>query len=196
MVNRNLVRQFDLPTDELQKELDDAFSSEVGDWLPAEEQEFRDNNIVKGKVRKVTADDVWIDVGYKSEGAVELREWFDEALNKIVPPVPGDTIEVLVEAVEVESVDASLKVSIQYVVRRTQARQRPAKRKGKKKGSTRVCDELCQCPAIVDRPKCVSSRASCNVVYSTKLLTGKINPTRSAIRVQNRTVTSLEQVPV
>jgi Bacteriophage baseplate protein W len=33
----------------------------------------------------------------------------------------GDLI--LVEAVEVESVDASLKVSVQYVVRRTQARQ-------------------------------------------------------------------------
>src|SRR5438270_3521826 len=102
MVNRNLLRQFDLPVDELQKELSDAFNHDGEDWLPPEEQEFRDNNIVKGKVRKVTADDVWIDVGYKSEGAVELREWFDEALNKIVPPVPGDTIEVLVEAVEDE----------------------------------------------------------------------------------------------
>ncbi|HWY85738.1 MAG TPA: 30S ribosomal protein S1 [Gemmataceae bacterium] len=103
MVNRNLLRQFDLSADDLKKELDDAFSQEVGDWLPAEEQEFRDNRVVTGKVRKVTSDDVWVDVGYKSEGAVELREWFDDGLGRIVPPQPGDTIDVLVEAVEDES---------------------------------------------------------------------------------------------
>src|SRR5438874_9536245 len=104
MVNRNLLRQFDLSTDELQKELDDAaFDQEGVDWLPAEEQEFRDNRVVTGKVRKVTSDDVWVDVGYKSEGAVELREWFDDGLGVVVPPSPGDTIDVLVEAVEDES---------------------------------------------------------------------------------------------
>src|SRR5262249_46811416 len=75
MVNRNLFRQFDLAPDELKKELDEAFFQGDSDWLPAEEQEFRDNRVVTGKVRKVTADDVWVDVGYKSEGAVELREW-------------------------------------------------------------------------------------------------------------------------
>jgi small subunit ribosomal protein S1 len=103
MVNRNLFRQFDLAPDELKKELDDAFFQEDSDWLPAEEQEFRDNRVVTGKVRKVTADDVWVDVGYKSEGAVELREWYDESQGKIVPPQPGDTIDVLVEAMEDES---------------------------------------------------------------------------------------------
>ncbi len=39
----------------------------------------------------------------KAKGAVELREWFDEASGKVVPPQPGDTIDVLVEAVEDES---------------------------------------------------------------------------------------------
>src|ERR1700730_3112923 len=103
MVNRNLLRQFDLSADELKKELDDAFATEIGDWLPAEEQEFRDNRVVTGKVRKVTSDDVWVAVGYKSEGAVELREWFDDGLGRIVPPQPGDTIDVLVEAGEDEN---------------------------------------------------------------------------------------------
>jgi len=103
MVNRNLLRQFDLVGDELQKELDDAFDQETTDWLPAEEQEFRDNRVVTGKVRKVTSDDVWVDVGYKSEGAIELREWFDDASGVIIPPHPGDTIDVLVEAVEDET---------------------------------------------------------------------------------------------
>ena len=55
MVNRTLLRQFDLSADELKKELDDAFSQEELDWLPAEEQEFRDNRVVTGKVRKVMA---------------------------------------------------------------------------------------------------------------------------------------------
>src|SRR5476651_22943 len=103
MVNRNLLRQYDLPADELKKELDDIFSDEVANWLPDEEQEFRDNRVVTGKVRKVTSDHVWVDVGYKSEGAVELGEWFDDAQGRVVPPQPGDTIDVLVEAVEDES---------------------------------------------------------------------------------------------
>jgi hypothetical protein len=64
MVNRNLLRQFDVPEEELRQELDAAGSEEGEDWLPAEEQEFRDNHIVTGRVRKVTADAVWVDVGY------------------------------------------------------------------------------------------------------------------------------------
>src|ERR1700722_16401101 len=99
MVNRNLLRQYDLPESELEQELNGAaYDLDAADWLPAEEQEFRDNRVVTGRVRKVTADMVWVDVGYKSEGAVELREWFDESVGKVVPPQPGDTIDVLVEA--------------------------------------------------------------------------------------------------
>jgi small subunit ribosomal protein S1 len=103
MVNRNLLRQYDLPEDELQQELDAAFSQEGPDWLPPEEQAFQDNRVVTGRVRRVTGDEVWIDVGYKSEGAVDLREWYDEGQDKIVPPHPGDEVEVLLEAVEDET---------------------------------------------------------------------------------------------
>src|SRR4051812_14685063 len=104
MVNRNLLRQFDLSDDELQQELDAAFNQDQeGSWLPPEEQAFQDNKIVTGRVRKVTGEEVWVDVGYKSEGAIELREWYDEGADKVVPPQPGDTIEVLMEAVEDEN---------------------------------------------------------------------------------------------
>src|SRR2546423_13985950 len=102
MVNRNLLRQFDLADDELQQELDEAFT-EGADWLPPEEQSFRDNRVVTGRVRKVTSDEVWVDVGYKSEGAIELREWYDENLGQLVPPHPGDEVEVLLDAVEDET---------------------------------------------------------------------------------------------
>jgi small subunit ribosomal protein S1 len=103
MVNRNLLRQFDLPEEELRQELDAAGSEEGEDWLPAEEQEFRDNRIITGRVRKVTADAVWVDVGYKSEGAIDLREWFDEGTGQISPPQPSEEVEVLLEAVEDET---------------------------------------------------------------------------------------------
>src|SRR6516162_4007163 len=103
MVNRNLLRQFDLSEHELQQELDAAFQRESEDWLPAEEQAFEDNRIVTGRVLKVTPEEVWVDVGYKSEGAIELREWFDEGLGQLVPPRPGDEVQVLLEAVEDET---------------------------------------------------------------------------------------------
>jgi small subunit ribosomal protein S1 len=105
MVNRNLLRQFDLPDDQLQQEIANAgfdYDAEEG-WLPAEEQQFEVNKIVKGRVLQVVGDDVWVDVGYKSEGVIPLNEWYDEGLDKVVPPQPGDDIQVLLDAVEDES---------------------------------------------------------------------------------------------
>jgi small subunit ribosomal protein S1 len=99
MVNRNLLRQFDLPdTDQL--ELDAVFE---GQWLPPQEQEFEVNKIVRGRILQVVGDEVWVDVGYKSEGIIPLNEWYDEGLDKVVPPQPGEEIQVLLDAVEDES---------------------------------------------------------------------------------------------
>jgi small subunit ribosomal protein S1 len=106
MVNRNLLRQFDLPDNELQQELAAVFEQpdiENGSWLPAQEQEFEVNKIVTGRVLHVLDDEVWVDVGYKSEGVIDLQEWYDEGLDKIVPPQPGEEIQVLLDAVEDES---------------------------------------------------------------------------------------------
>jgi small subunit ribosomal protein S1 len=108
MVNRNLLRQFDLPEEELHQQLHSAFyqedtGSDIESWLPQEEQEFEVNKIVKGRVLHVIGDDVVVDVGYKSEGVIKLDEWRDEGLDKVVPPQPGDEIQVLLESVEDES---------------------------------------------------------------------------------------------
>ncbi len=108
MVNRNLLRQFDLPDNDLRRELEAAFtqenkSADIEDWLPIEEQQFEVNKIVKGRVLNIIGDDVVIDVGYKSEGVIKLDEWYDEGLDKIVPPNPGDEIQVLLDSVEDES---------------------------------------------------------------------------------------------
>ncbi len=108
MVNRNLLRQYDLVGDELQRELEAAFDqpetgTDVESWLPPAEQEFETNKIVKGRVLDIVGDDVLVDVGYKCEGIIPINEWYDEGQDKVVPPQPGDEIQVLLDAVEDES---------------------------------------------------------------------------------------------
>src|SRR5579883_2295967 len=107
MVNRNLLRQFDLSEDELQQELHDAFTrpdtgADVERWLPPEEQDFEVNKIIKGRVVNIVGDDVVGDVGYKSEGIIPLQEWYDEGDDKVHPPQIGSEIDVLLDAVEDE----------------------------------------------------------------------------------------------
>jgi small subunit ribosomal protein S1 len=114
MVNRNLLRQFDLPQEELQQELDTAFrqpdlGKDIHDWLPPEEQNFEVNKIVKGRVVNVVGDDVVVDVGYKSEGMIPLQEWHDDGDDKVHPPKVGEEIDVLLDAVEDE--DGSIVLS-------------------------------------------------------------------------------------
>src|SRR5215468_343832 len=107
MVNRNLLRQFDLSDNELRQELHDAFNlpetgADVEQWLPPEEQNFEVNKIVTGRVVNIVGDDVVVDVGYKSEGIIPLQEWRDEADEAIHPPKVGEEIQVLLDAVEDE----------------------------------------------------------------------------------------------
>ncbi len=127
MVNRNLLRQFEPADEEMRLEVEQAFSQEGVDWLPPEGQNFREDRVVTGRVRRVADDQVWVDVGYKSEGAVELREWFDDATGKIVPPRPGDEIEVLLEAAEDE--DGTIVLSYRKAKRRKEWEDFTAKHK-------------------------------------------------------------------
>lgn len=105
MVNRNLLSQYDTDDAEVDAIFKDAAEA-TGDpdvWLPEEAQQFEVNKIVQGKVMSIQGEDVVVDVGYKSEGIIPLNEWHDEGLDKVVPPTPGDMIQVLLEAVEDES---------------------------------------------------------------------------------------------
>jgi small subunit ribosomal protein S1 len=103
MVNRNLLRDFDVSEAELERELLESLgrpSHEAISELIINTQEFEPNKIISGKIINVLDDEVWIDVGYKSEGVVPLNEWYDEGLDKVVPPKAGDEIKVLLDAVE------------------------------------------------------------------------------------------------
>ena len=92
MVNRNLIREFDVTEDDwaaagisLEEEID---------WLGG--QEIDVNQIVEGTVLRVDDEMVLIDVGYKSEGTIPRNEWDEEE----APPEVGQAVKVLVEEVE------------------------------------------------------------------------------------------------
>jgi small subunit ribosomal protein S1 len=57
-----------------------------------------EGEVVKGTVLKVTASEVIVDVGYKSEGIIPVDEFIDETGQISVQP--GDTVDVLLERTE------------------------------------------------------------------------------------------------
>src|SRR6202167_230846 len=98
MVDRNLLREFDVSDDELSALVMGEDGSNSLDQFLTDGQSFEIGRIVSGKVVEVVGDQVVVDVGYKSEGLVPLNEWEDEP-----PPQHGDTVEVLLEGMEDET---------------------------------------------------------------------------------------------
>ncbi|PYQ77878.1 MAG: 30S ribosomal protein S1, partial [Acidobacteria bacterium] len=75
----------------------DAFEA----LLTAYDNSFRniaEGEVVKGTVLKVTPSEVIVDVGYKSEGIIQVDEFLDE--NGEVTVQPGDIVDVLLERTE------------------------------------------------------------------------------------------------
>ncbi len=98
MVDRNLLREFDVSDDELTALVTAEDGTNELDQFLGGGQSFEIGRIVSGKVVEVVGDQVVVDVGYKSEGLVPLGEWEDEP-----QPVAGDTVEVLLEGMEDET---------------------------------------------------------------------------------------------
>ncbi len=93
MVDRNLIREFDVSEEDWNAAIGDASPDEI-DWLGGEDVNV--NQIVEGRVLRIDDDFVLVDVGYKCEGVIPLNEWEEEEEQ----PQVGDTIRVLVEDVE------------------------------------------------------------------------------------------------
>jgi small subunit ribosomal protein S1 len=98
MVDRNLLREFDVSDDELTALVTAEDGTNELDHFLGAGQSFEIGRIVSGKVVEVVGDQVVVDVGYKSEGLVPLNEWEDEP-----PPKPGEDVEVLLEGMEDET---------------------------------------------------------------------------------------------
>jgi small subunit ribosomal protein S1 len=98
MVDRNLLREFDVNEDELLAVVTGEDGTNALDQFLGGGQNFEIGRIVSGRVVEVVGDQVVVDVGYKSEGLVSLGEWEDEP-----PPHAGDDVEVLLEGMEDET---------------------------------------------------------------------------------------------
>jgi small subunit ribosomal protein S1 len=98
MVDRNLLREFDINDDELTAVVVREDGVNPLDQFLETGQSFEIGRIVSGRVVEVVGDQVVVDVGYKSEGLVPLNEWEDEP-----PPHAGDDVEVLLEGMEDET---------------------------------------------------------------------------------------------
>jgi len=99
MVNRNLIRNLD--DEDIVNELAIlAPEQEADDWLlewvEREQTDYAQGEIVDGRIVEVNDEWALIDVGFKSEGTVNLNEWgADEEVPKV-----GDTVKVLIEEME------------------------------------------------------------------------------------------------
>ena len=96
MVDRNLIRQFNVEESELEAALGTAFSTLQESDETYAERSYDLNQIVEGTVMRVDDGDVLVDIGYKSEGIVPLDEWVEDDDQ----PEEGSTYQFLLEEVE------------------------------------------------------------------------------------------------
>ena len=102
MVDRNIFSEFGIDQDEINEEVEDALGEvseeELEQQLDESVREYSVDTVLEGEIVDIVDDDVMVDVGYKSEGIVAMREWEDPEEISV-----GDTVEVLLEAVEDDS---------------------------------------------------------------------------------------------
>jgi small subunit ribosomal protein S1 len=94
MVNRNLIREFDVSEDDWNAAIGELAPDDVS-WLGSQDVDV--NQIVEGKIIRIDEEFVLVDVGYKSEGMIPRNEWEPEDPDQ---PEIGQVIRVLVEDVE------------------------------------------------------------------------------------------------
>ena len=94
MVNRNLIREFDVSEEDWNAAVGELAPDDVS-WLEGEDIDV--NQIVEGKIIRIDDEFVLVDVGYKSEGSIPRSEWEEEEDEE---PEVGQLIRVLVEDVE------------------------------------------------------------------------------------------------
>ncbi len=86
-------------TDELDRELhDQEYSQELADLYAQSLQEITEGEIVKGTVLEIRNEMVLIDIGYKSEGAIPIKE-FQTPSGELTVKV-GDVVDVYLEQKE------------------------------------------------------------------------------------------------
>jgi small subunit ribosomal protein S1 len=103
MVDKNLIRDFNITDADLDQELNAALSvdfslDEYADQIGARTPTLSEDAVLKGRVIAVRANEVLLDVGLKSEGVVALEEWEDASQVDV-----GDEVDVLLEDIDPET---------------------------------------------------------------------------------------------
>jgi small subunit ribosomal protein S1 len=102
MAKRDILTEYGIDGAEVAKELAASLQGIGGEELERSlDESVRDysiNTILEGRVVSLSPDEAMVDVGYKSQGSVALSEWSPDET-----PQVGDTVEVLLEAVEDDS---------------------------------------------------------------------------------------------
>lgn len=102
MVDRNLLREFDVSDEDLELAADISLAEaehleddSLEDLYNRRDVIYDVNAVLEGTVVRVEGEEVLVDIGYKSEGIVPIEEWD-------TPPVAGEKVSVLLEEIEDE----------------------------------------------------------------------------------------------
>ena len=97
MVDRNLLREFNIDESELDAVISASFPNFAEEEFYHQEAQAYDlNQILTGTIVRVDNEEVVVDIGYKSEGVVQRDEWDSTE----APPEVGQQIEVELEEFE------------------------------------------------------------------------------------------------
>ncbi|MEZ6027057.1 MAG: 30S ribosomal protein S1 [Planctomycetota bacterium] len=94
---RDKIRQFDLPTQDIDAQVDSIMGAtpDIDERYKAGSEEFTPNKVVTGRIVDIRNDEVVIDIGYKSEGIVPASEFAN-----IDEVDVDDQVDVLLESVD------------------------------------------------------------------------------------------------
>lgn len=99
VVDRSKVEELIPTSEEVEQELAEVFrdlpESDLAGVYEQSVRQFEPGSIIRGRIIEVVGDDVVVDVGYKSEGVIPIKEFEDPTEATV-----GNVVEVLLEAVE------------------------------------------------------------------------------------------------
>jgi small subunit ribosomal protein S1 len=88
----------DTPGEDTQGAMDSEAYEQLLDMYDISFKNLAEGEVVRGVVLRISASEVVVDVGYKSEGVISVEEFRDESGNITVKP--GDVVDVLLEKTE------------------------------------------------------------------------------------------------
>ncbi len=99
MATNALVKQYELPADEIEREVKEALGDNTEEAIDEiynqSVKEFEADKIITGRVVNRISNDVILDIGYKSEGVIPIDQFDDIGSVEI-----GDEVEVLLESID------------------------------------------------------------------------------------------------